>query len=471
MPVTMIAEGSYPYNAGGVSSWIHHLVGDLPDTTFTLLSIMPDPDKHYPIKYDMPENIAAMQTEYLNAYLKLKHRESPREPKLNSKEKEVLSDFLFFRHEIDWALFAHTITNKHKMGNALQFLRSRFFWEIVRKRYLEEFHMAEFNAFFWTIRSLLLPVLHILQQPIQLESSMYHCVSTGYAGLFGIVLSQLQQKPLLLTEHGIYAREREEEIIKSKWVQSAYKKLWIEFFYFISKGVYKHADQVITLFDHNHTIQVELGTAPEKAIVIPNGVNMDRFPYIEQNTTHYTVATVTRVVPIKDIMTLIRAFKLVVDRLPEAKLMIIGPTDEDPEYYKSCENLIHLLKLDDQITFTGRVKVADYLPKIDIMVLTSISEGQPLTILESMSSGIPFVASNVGSCKELLYGTEEDPYGPAGIITPPVSPAKTAQAIIELLDSLEKRQTMSLNGRKRIESYYTHSRLIEQYDALYKKYL
>ncbi len=469
MAITLIAEGSYPYIAGGVSTWIHHLVKDISDQDFRLLSIMPDPNPEpkLELKYEIPDNIVFMETQYLNTYLELRHSTRRREPRLSKKEKEVISDFLFFKPELDWKLFAETITNKKKMGTALQFLRSRFFWEIVRKRYLEEFYQAEFNAFFWTIRSMLLPVLHILQADFNLETDAFHCVSTGYAGLIGIVLAQKTGLPLILTEHGIYAREREEEIIKSKWVQGAYKRLWIEFFYFISIGVYHHAQKVITLFYHNHEIQVELGAAREKSVVIPNGVNMSSFPFIEQVATQNVVATVTRVVPIKDIMTLIRSFKLVVDRRPEAKLLIIGPTDEDPDYYRNCLNLVSLLGLDEQIDFTGRVNVREYLPQIDLMLLTSISEGQPLTILESMSSGVPFVASNVGSCQELLYGAEGDEFGRAGLITPPVSPAKTAEAIMELLENLDLRREMSSNGRARIEAYYTNERLVESYRKVY----
>ncbi len=133
------------------------------------------------------------------------------------------------------------------------------------------------------------------------------------------------------------------------------------------------------------------------------------------------VGSILRVVPIKDVLTLIRAFKLVHSAEPDARLMLIGPTDEDEDYYDQCMNLVSILGLDDVVTFTGRINIHDKLHEIDVLTLTSISEGMPLVILEGLASGIPFVATNVGSCRELLEGTTDD-YGPAGLIVPPCFP-------------------------------------------------
>ncbi|WP_224654492.1 DUF3492 domain-containing protein, partial [Escherichia coli] len=79
----------------------------------------------------------------------------------------------------------------------------------------------------------------------------------------------------LLTEHGIYYREREEEIIKADWVKGEFKDLLILYFYTLSIAIYDAADEVITLFHRNMEIEVEMGCAEEKISIIPNGVEIE----------------------------------------------------------------------------------------------------------------------------------------------------------------------------------------------------
>lgn len=95
---------------------------------------------------------------------------------------------------------------------------------------------------------------------------------------------------------------------------------------------------------------------------------------------------------------------MVIDKMPDAKLWIIGPTDEDEEYFEECKDLVENLDMEKYITFTGRVDVREYYSFLDLLLLTSISEGQPLSILEGLSSGIPFIATDVGNCCEILQG-------------------------------------------------------------------
>ncbi len=468
MRICIIAEGSYPYIPGGVSTWIHRFVQEMPEHEFEILSIMPSPKEYKKFKYEPPSMVTSVTTNYLNTYLDLKHKHRLSEPLIPTQQKAAINDFIFFNDNIDWQEFAKIISNTHKIGNTLNFLQSKLFWELIRKKYLEEYNTHEFNAFFWTIRSMLLPVIHLMQQPIP-EADLYHCVSTGYAGLLGLMAKARYGKPLILTEHGIYAREREEDILKSRWLLASYKKLWIEFFYFISKGVYATADEIVTLFNRNQEIQIELGAPAEKCAIIANGIDPLEYRTIPVHPGRMHVASILRVVPIKDVLTLIRAFKLVHDAEPEAHLSLIGPTDEDEDYYEQCQNLISILNLEDDITFTGRVNIHSILPDIDVLTLTSISEGMPLVILEGLASGIPFVATNVGSCRELLEGSE-DTLGHAGIIVPPVSPNATAEAILKLLRDPELRKTYSQNGIKRVSALYSNERLTKSYKEIYDKY-
>ena len=468
MKICLIAEGSYPYISGGVSTWIHRLVQEMPEHEFEILSLMPDPESYSKYKYDLPPMITNVTTNYMNTYTDLKHKRFIIEPRISKQKKESLNDFIFFNDTIDWTVFTETVSNRKNIGDTLNFLQSKLFWELIRRKYLEEYSTSEFNAFFWTIRSMLLPVIHMMQHPIP-EADIYHCVSTGYAGLIGVMAKARYNKPLILTEHGIYAREREEDILKSRWLMTAYKKLWTEFFYFISTGVYSTADEIVTLFHRNHEIQLELGAPPDRCTIIPNGIDPNNYKIQPIVDDRMNVGSILRVVPIKDVLTLIRAFKLVNDEEPSSRLLLIGPTDEDEDYYEQCLNLVSILNLDLVVEFTGRINIHEKLPEIDVLTLTSISEGMPLVILEGLASGIPFVATNVGSCRELLEGTTDE-YGTAGLIVPPVSPNKIAGGILELLRKPILREHFAHNGRRRVEALYSNEKLTASYKALYNKY-
>lgn len=464
MIIGIIAEGSYPYVTGGVSSWIHQLITELPDIYFKVISIMPSKQEKLNYKYEIPDNLLEIKTIYLDDYLSLKHRNGSKKIHLKYKEKENLINFLYMNQDVDWKEIIKLISNKKRIGNTLDFLQSELFWNIIIDYYEEKYEGENFNTFFWTIRTMLLPFVNILQQK-PVKADIYHAVSTGYAGIVGVSYHELTRKPLILTEHGIYAREREEEILKAPWVTGIYKKLWIDFFYFISQAVYKEADKIITLFERNQIIQRELGAPKDISEIIANGVDVEKYNIEKEEHEGYIVGAILRIVPIKDVMTLIRAFKIVKDTKENTKLYLVGPTDEDQEYYEQCKSLVELLNLQNDVIFTGSVDVKKYLKIIDVMVLTSVSEGQPLVILEAMASKIPVVATDVGACKELL---EENEYeGASGLITNLVAPNETANQIIYLLENEAVRKEMGNNGRIRTERAYKKELFIKSYEKIY----
>lgn len=137
----------------------------------------------------------------------------------------------------------------------------------------------------------------------------------------------------------------------------------------------------------------------------PNGIKVDTFEGIpgksEEEEAYINAGAVLRVTPIKDVKTMIQAFAFAKKSVPKLKLWIMGPTDEDEAYAQECFDLVKALGVED-VEFTGRVNVKDYLGKMDFTLLTSISEGQPLTILESYAAHKPVIATDVGNCRELI---------------------------------------------------------------------
>ena len=127
--------------------------------------------------------------------------------------------------------------------------------------------------------------------------------------------------------------------------------------------------------------------------------------------------------------------RIIIATVPDAKGWLVGPEEEDPDYVAECKALVASFGLEDSVQFLGFQKLTDIFPQIGLTVLTSVSEGQPLTTLEGFAAGIPTVTTDVGSCSELIYGdTEEDrAIGAAGAVVPIANPAAFAEAVIPFL--------------------------------------
>ena len=173
--------------------------------------------------------------------------------------------------------------------------------------------------------------------------------------------------------------------------------------------------------------------------------------------------------PIKDLKTLIRAARLVVDRCPRAEFWVLGPSDEDRTYFEECQTLVGLLGLGDKLRFWGPVDVKQYYPRLQVQVLTSISEGQPLVILEGYCSGLPCVATRVGACSEMIEGLTEDDrqLGRSGLVTPVCNPQATAEAILQILLHPEVHQQMVETALQRVRQFYDHQQMVAAYRRIY----
>ncbi len=463
MNIAFFAEGSYPYVVGGVSGWSHMLMEHFRQHTYTLHTIMPTRVSSGQFRYQLPPNIDKV----IENYLEGDDMVVPGRARYGKDAFTALRSVVLGDDDPDWEAVIRFLNNPRIRLDTV--LMSPQFLSIVTELYEQKYSRTTYTDFLWTIRSMYLPLFRVLKGQVA-ACDLYQTVSTGFAGMLAVKGALLNKKPLLLTEHGIYTREREEEIIKADWTHGVYKDLWIEFFYKLSSCCYRYASQVVSLFETARLLQVEIGCPKEKTRVIPNGIHVERFldlPGKPADDTAINIGAVLRVTPIKDVKTMINAFSIAKRQMPNLKLWIMGPTEEDEEYFHSCEALVKALDVKD-VVFTGRVNVPEYLGKMDIMLLTSISEGQPLSLLEAMAARKPCIATRVGNCDGLLEG-EMDEMGACGIITPIMNAQVIAQAIIRLAKDPATRDEMGAIGRKRAQNHYTHDGFLAQYDELYRK--
>ncbi len=468
MKICLICEGSYPYVTGGVSSWVNMLIRSMPEHEFIIYCIGALEEMKGIYKYQMPDNVIKVEEVFLDSIYNIKGSNGYKQLKIEPYHVELFKKMIL-GEDLDWVELVKFIRNL-KMKNMTELFMSKEFFNMLGEVCRDKYQYMPFNEFFWTIRSMLLPFIYLSRNAIP-EADIYHSVSAGYGGLIGAIGAYENNKPYLLTEHGIYAREREEEIIKAKWVKGQFKDEWIHFFYGLSNLSYQVATKVVTLFGVNRHIEIELGCDENKIDIIPNGIEVANFKDVTddwEKDGFFNIGAVVRVVPIKDIKTMISAFSIVKSKMKNAKLYIMGPTDEDPEYFESCEALVKDLGVEDLI-FTGGVNIKEYIGNMEVLLLSSISEGQPLALLEGMAAKKPFVATRVGSCEELLYGMEYDKEGQAGFVVPIMGVEEMAEAILKLAKDQKECKQMGINGFNRVSKYYKMEGFIDGYKKIYRE--
>jgi len=466
MRICMIAEGSYPYITGGVSSWIHSLITEMPEYEFIVYAIGAETTQKGKFRYELPRNLIEVKEIFLDEYLTEEGVWGQRF-NLSTSERQDLISLMSGEGTLDWGgLF--DLLRSDKIKNVSDFLSSKDYFDIVAQLGRDTYYSVPFTELFWTVNSMILPLFMTIRHEVPI-ADVYHSVSTGYAGVVGALAKHIYRKPLLLTEHGIYSREREEEIIKADWVKGYFKDLWIQYFYTLSNCIYESANEVITLFDRNKEVEVDLGCDEGKIRIIPNGVGIEN--YINLKTApddgKIRIGAIVRIVPIKDLKTMIQSFFLIEKEIPNAELYIMGPTEEDENYYQECLQMVESLNIKN-IHFTGLVDIKEYIGQMDILMLTSISEGQPLAVLEGMASSKPFVTTNVGSCQELINGKVDDGFGPAGFVVPVMQYEQAANAVIRLCRDKHLRGKMGRNGFNRVSNKYKRSEFIASYRDLYQ---
>ncbi|MCB1748306.1 MAG: GT4 family glycosyltransferase PelF [Gammaproteobacteria bacterium] len=483
--VCLVLEGTYPYVAGGVSTWTHDLIRGLPGLSFHILTLMP-PGADLVHRYELPDNVVAVTPVTLQRLARGRRRVRGQRRLLTSLRAPI-EDLVQGGGAQALARIIDIIgPRRHELGQDV-LLDSREAWQLLVDMYSDTYHETSFLDYFWSWRALMGGLFSLIVAPMP-RARVYHTVSTGYAGLFAARARIETGRPAIVTEHGIYTNERRIEIAMADWLFELplvglgidrpaldLKDFWIAAFEGYSRACYDACDEIITLYEGNQAFQIADGADPAKLAVVPNGIDFPRFSALTHSREGRapTIALIGRVVPIKDVKSYLRAVARLRESVPELRALVMGPTEEDEEYYEECVAMVEHLGLGDSVSFTGRVRLDDYLGGIDVIVLTSISEAQPLVLLEAGAVGIPSVATDVGSCREILFGRSDEspPLGAAGAVVRLSDPEATAQAVARLLLDAEWYAEASAAIRERVRCYYQERDVMVAYGERYARYI
>ncbi|MGD9642146.1 MAG: GT4 family glycosyltransferase PelF [Elusimicrobiales bacterium] len=486
--VTLLAEGTYPYVRGGVSAWMHDLITGLPDTRFALVFLGARKQDYSGLKYKLPENLVHFEEHFL-----FDDSERPRPSLIEGTKKAYglitdLHDNFRKGEDVKIPEQVKRLDFYNKEITFAQYLFSRRAWYFISDQYGKHCPKIPFIDYFWTLRNIHAPIWVVagIAKKIEGLGEVLHSPSTGYAGLLGALVHYHTGKPLVITEHGIYTREREIDILKAQWIQdnrsflektagetNYLRQVWIRFFKTIGRMCYDAADEVISLFDHARNIQVLYGASPAKTRVIPNGIDFPRFSALRREHaggTPKVIGLIGRVVSIKDIKTFIKALKITAGAIPDVQGWIIGPQEEDPEYTKECLMLAESLGLQENIKFTGFRKVDEVLPELGVMTLTSVSEGMPLAVIEAFAAGVPVVITDVGAASQLIRGgldKADRDLGASGEVTGISDPHALSAAYIKLLSDRAHWEACRNAAAARALAYYTKDKFLASYAEVY----
>lgn len=477
--ICLIVEGGYPYIVGGVAYWMDAFMRACSGLKFHVItiSISSQPKVR---KFSILDNIVGTTDVILDACPKGRAPTNRDDELIKAGVRLIQATFAGDRD----GGFAKLVDLVRRTGfGQAALLDSKPAWIALEQVYRDLLPDAPFVDFFWSWRFLAQSLLTIISSPLP-QARIFHAVSAGYAGLLGAYAQHVTKRPYVVTEHGIYTNERRIELGIADWIfdsgaggfavgerPAELRDFWFSAFASLSHVTYEFADVITTQYRANQDYQRLDGAPEHKLRIIPNGIDADVYAKIHRSTDPRppTVLMIGRIVPIKDTRTFIMAMARLRELVPDVVAILIGPEEEDPGYAKGCRELVTQLGLESTVQFLGRVRdVNAYLGQVDVIALTSISEAQPLALLEAAATGLPAVTTDVGSCRELIEGFEGDPViGIGGIVVGACNPIAVAEALAAILRDDQMRADMGRVMQRRTLNLYHKDRVRRMYEDLY----
>lgn len=291
------------------------------------------------------------------------------------------------------------------------------------------------------------------------DARVYHALSTGDAGIAAADAARSRGARFVLSEHGIAWLEARLGITGCKGPHGPHgphgRSVAPAIVKAQARRAYAEADAITAVCDWGARMQNALGARGSR--VVQNAVDLTQ-PRPRRRSDRPLVGFVGRVVQVKDVLGFLAACRLVADELPAARFVVVGPLDHDEAYVERCRERAVELSID--VTYAGTTDPRPWYELLDVLVLTSRSEAQPLVALEAMAAGVPVVATAVGGCPELLEGR--------GLLTQPFDPRGTADAVVRFLGDDELRDQMTFHARRRIEAEHRPETMLAAFASLYE---
>ncbi len=496
LSVVMCTEGTYPFEGGGVSVWCHILCQSLPQVDYTLYTLMSSPN--LVAKFDLPPNVRHIShiplwgTQEPAEFILTETDDRPlRFAKVYERKEETTESVIIDRfipllrlflqgmhvaEQEDVSAYGPVIYEMWRYFQAYDWnttWKSEPAWQVFVEESLRPYeerpydfleseipsHFDLTNAMRW-MYNFLMPLNARVP-----DVGLIHSSIASFAGLAGIVAKHEYGTPFLITEHGVSMRERYIAISAADFGFFA-KRFLLNMSGLVSKLIYYYADVVSPVANFNRRWEERYGlTAPHKVETIYNGIDPHVFvpkPKPPRTANRPTAVAAARVFPLKDIKMMIRSAAVAKELMPDIYYLVYGSLNADPPYVAECRQLIAELNLEQTFEFGGfHNKPAEIYTEGDISVLSSISEGFPFTVLESMSCARPVVGTDVGGVKESLEGF--------GIVVPPRDHEAFGRGVVKLLQDDDLRLELGRKAREEVILRFKTEDMINNYWELYRR--
>jgi glycosyltransferase involved in cell wall biosynthesis len=237
-------------------------------------------------------------------------------------------------------------------------------------------------------------------------------------------------------------------------------------FYRVMGYFIRRVDYIQTISSYTKRRLEQAGFGPEQILMIPNGVDISRFPIRTCPTNEpatgreLRILFAGRLVRVKALDVLLKAWCSVLHACPEKKLSLLF-AGEGPLQYELRQQA-ERLDISDSVQFLGLVQDMPALfAQADIYVQPSLQEGLPNSVIEAMASGLPIVATKVSGNEDLVNHNSN------GILVEPGNAYRLAEALLELINDYEKRVQMGKLSRRIIEEHYQLPMVIEKLVRVY----
>jgi polysaccharide biosynthesis protein PelF len=462
--VLLTTEGTYPYTMGGVSSWCDLLVNRLTEFDWHVMPIVAPHGR--PPAFALPAHATEVgPVEVWSEELPTAKRGARRDRRQGAELPAML-----VRHLLGWegstdaVVAAWTWCRRHPAAVRRVF-RSTAGWEaflaglrtVLDERIQEagtppEMDLVEaatlYQTLYWVARTAAVPTP---------PADALHVTAAGWAAIPAVVHKALHGTPMVLTEHGVYVREaylaaaRNGEPAGTRFAATRLARG-------LARTAYAVADVISPVTDANAYWEMGLGIDASKILPLYNGFRPPSEPTPPPGTR--TVVSVGRLDPLKDAHTMLRVAAATTAHVPDARFLHYGPVPRGEEIYgRSCLTLHAQLGLGDRFRFmgptndpTGAVRAGD------VVLMTSISEGLPMAILEAMGEARPVVSTGVGGVPEVVRG--------CGLVCAPGDDHGLATAVVLLLRNPDLARRLGRRGHRRLERLFNETACVDGYREL-----
>ncbi|MFF3907505.1 DUF3492 domain-containing protein [Streptomyces sp. NPDC001848] len=303
-----------------------------------------------------------------------------------------------------------------------------------------------------------------------------HATSGAAAALPGLLAGHFSGIPLLVTEYGVRLRAH---YLGATDETRPVRALLASFQRRLAAEVYRRAACVTPGNAHARRWQERCGADRAKVRTVYPGMEASRFTDVGEAADRadpYTLVWVGRVEPAKDLVCLLHAFAEIRKAEPKARLRVVGTPAgaEGAEYLGQCRALaaqlfpdeaegVHVVG-DNPVSFEeiGGPEVPDLAEAYAagaVVVLSSVVEGFPISLVEAMFCGRATVSTDVGAVVEVIGGT--------GLVVPPRNPRALAEACLALLRDPARRERLGAAARARALELFTVEQNVAAFHGIY----